>query len=450
MIIKGKNFPGGIHPFYGKEFTQGGKTEPLPLPDKVIIPLSQHIGAPCKPLVAVGALVKIGELIGETTGFVAAPIHASISGKVIHVGPAPHPGGNHILSITIESDKKDEWIGGIEEHPDYLNLDIETIKKMITQAGVVGLGGAAFPTHVKLNPPKEKKIHTLILNGVECEPYLTSDHRLMVEQSKEVIEGLKILTRVLGVKKVYIGIEDNKPDALRVMEEAVKNEGSRLVETQVVELETKYPQGGEKQLIQAILGLEVPNGGLPMDLGLVVQNVGTAAAIYEAVRYGRPLIDRIITVTGRGVRQPKNIRVRIGTRIQDIIDFCGGFAGEPGKVIMGGPMMGPAQYTLDTPVVKGTGGILIFPKEEVSIEESRACIRCAACIEACPVGLLPNMLSVTAEVLNFTEARKFHPLSCIECGCCSYVCPSRRPIVHQIRHIKMDIASTKKKVVMVS
>jgi electron transport complex protein RnfC len=450
MILKGNKFPGGIHPFYGKEFTQGGKTEVLPLPDKVVIPLSQHIGAPCKPLVAVGALVKKGELIGETSERVTAPIHASISGKVTHIGPSPHPGGNQILSITIESDKNDEWIGGFEEHPDYLDLDLATLRAIITRTGVVGLGGAAFPTHVKLNPPKDKNIHTLILNGVECEPYLTADHRIMVEQPKEVIEGLKILTRILGVQKAYIGIEDNKPDALRIMEEAVKQEGSRLVETRVVELETKYPQGGEKQLIQAILGLEVPYGGLPMDLGVVVQNVGTAAAIYEAVRYGRPLIDRIITITGRGVVQPKNLRVRIGTQVRDILNFCGGFAGEPGKVIMGGPMMGPAQYTLDVPIVKGTGGILVFPKEEVSIEESRACIRCCACIEACPVGLLPNMLSVTAEVLNFTEAKKYHPLACIECGCCSYVCPSRRPIVHQIRHIKMDLASNKKKVVMVS
>lgn len=450
MIMKGNKFPGGIHPFYGKEFTEGGKTETLPLPDKVVIPLSQHIGAPCKPLMTIGAMVKKVELIGETTGVIAAPIHASLSGKITNIGPSPHPGGNQILSMTIESDKKDEWIGGFEEHPDTLDIDIETIKKIIHKAGIVGLGGAAFPTHVKLNPPKTKNVHTLILNGVECEPYLTADHRLMVEQPNDVIEGLKILTRILGIKKAYIGIEDNKKDALRIMEQAVKKEGSRLVETHVVELETKYPQGGEKQLIQAILGLEVPNGGLPMDLGLVVQNVGTAAAIYEAVRYGRPLIDRIITITGRGIAQPKNLRVRIGTLVRDILSYCGGFAGEPGKVIMGGPMMGPAQYTLDVPIVKGTGGILVFPKEEVSVEESRACIRCAACIEVCPVGLLPNMLSITAEVLNFAEAKKFHPLACIECGCCSYVCPSRRPIVHQIRHIKMDMASTKKKVVMVT
>lgn len=449
MIQRGNRFPGGIHPFYGKEFTQGGKTETVPLPDKVTIPLSQHIGAPCKALVSVGALVRKGEMIGETTGVVAAPIHASLSGKVTAVGPAPHPGGSLVPSITIESDKKDEWIHGLEEHSDYLDLDADTLRKIITKAGVVGLGGAAFPTHVKLNPPKDKKIHTLILNGVECEPYLTADHRLMVEQTSEMIEGLKILVRILGVQKVYIGIEDNKPDALKIVEAAVEKEGRNLVETRVVSLETKYPQGGEKQLIQAILGLEVPNGGLPMDLGLVVQNVGTAAAIYEAVRFGRPLIERIITVTGRGVLQPKNLRVRIGTPIRDVIRFCGGFAGEPGKVIMGGPMMGPAQYTLDVPIVKGTGGILIFPKEEVSVEESRACIRCSACIEACPVGLLPNMLSVTAEALNFAEAKKFHPFSCIECGCCSYVCPSRRPIVHQIRHIKMDLSSTRKKVVTV-
>lgn len=431
----------GIHPVYEKELTAAKAVEEMKLPNKVVIPLSQHIGAPCEPLVKIGDIVKKYQKIGEAKGFVSAPVHASISGKVIAIGRFPHPSGNQSYSIVIESDGKDEPIEGLKENRDYLNLDPKELKDIIFNAGIVGMGGATFPTHVKLSPSKEKRIDTIILNGAECEPYLTADHRLMVEMPHEVIEGMKILMRIMDVKDGSIGIEDDKPDAIDAITKAAS--GTAI---QVIGLKKKYPQGAEKQLIKSITGKEVPSGGLPMDVGIVVQNVGTAMAIYNAVRYGIPLIERIVTVTGHGVKKPGNLRVRVGTLLEHVITECNGFTGEPGKIIFGGPLMGIAQYTLHVPVLKGTSGILVIPKEEVLLEDFRACIRCGRCVQACPIRLLPNMYSIYAEVGRPKEAEKYYVLDCIECGCCTYVCPSRRPIVQQIRYIKGEMRKAKSKV----
>jgi len=431
----------GIHPIHEKRLTSSLTVGDLRLPGKVVIPLSQHIGAPSEPLVRIGDSVKKYQKIGEAKGFISASVHASISGKVIAIGKFPHPSGNQSHSIVIESDGKDEPMEGLTEHPDYLSLDPKELKDIIVNAGIVGMGGATFPTHVKLNPPKEKKIDTVLLNGAECEPYLTADDRLMVEMPREVVEGMKILMHIMGVKEGHIGIEDDKPGAIEAMRKAASGTGIHISV-----LAKKYPQGAEKQLIKSILGREVPSGGLPMDIGVVVQNVGTAVAVYNAVRYGIPLIERIVTVTGQGIQRPGNFRVRIGTLLDHVITECGGLVGEPGKILFGGPMMGIAQYTLYVPVLKGTSGILVIPKEDVLLKDFSACIRCGRCVQACPIRLLPNMYSVLAEAGKPKDAEKYYVLDCIECGCCTYVCPSRRPIVHQIRYIKAEMRKAKNKV----
>jgi len=431
----------GIHPKDEKRRTSSIPIEEIKAPSKVIIPLSQHIGNPCEPLVKIGERVKKYQKIGEAKGFVSAPVHAPISGKVIAIGRFPHPSGNQSSSIVIESDGMDEPIEGLVEHRDYLALDPKELRDIILNAGIVGMGGATFPTHVKLSPPKEKRIDTVILNGAECEPYLTADDRLMVERPREVIEGMKILMHIMGVKEGFIGIEDDKPEALAAIGNAASG-----TEIRVISLEKKYPQGAEKTLIKSILGKEVPSGGLPMDIGVIVQNVGTAVAVYHAVRYGIPLIERIVTVGGHGIQKPGNFKIRIGTMLEHVIQECGGFVGEVGKIIFGGPMMGIAQYSLHVPILKGTSGILFIPREEIEFEDFRACIRCGRCVQACPIRLLPNMYSILAEVGQPKEAERYHIFDCIECGCCTYVCPSRRPIVHQIRYIKAEMRKSKNKV----
>jgi Na+-translocating ferredoxin:NAD+ oxidoreductase subunit C len=449
-LLQGLTFPGGIEPYYGKDLTSGIPIAVMPPPKQVVLPLSMHAGAPAKPLVAVGSQVKKGQKIAEAGGFVSTPIHASLSGKVKAISPHTHPSGRIMTSIIIESDGQDDWISPLTEHENYLERSPEEIKKIVLEAGISGMGGAQFPTHVKLSPPKDKKVDTLILNGVECEPYLTADHRLMMEYPVEMLQGLKLLIKILGVDKVYIGVEDNKLDAIEILNNALRENpirevAGRPVDVKIAVVKTKYPEGGEKQLIQAILNKEVPSGGLPMDIGVVMQNVATTVAIYQAVRFGIPLIERIVTVTGHGIKRPQNVLARLGTRGRDIIEFCGGFVGEPGKVVFGGPMMGMAQFTLEAPIIKGTGGILVLPKEEIHLDHIQPCIKCAACVEACPAGLAPHMLSITAELVNFEEAKKYRPFDCIECGCCDYVCPSKRPIVHLIRYTKMELAAKRKK-----
>ncbi len=425
-------FKGGIHPPDKKELSKDKAIVATRPPKRVVIPLLQHIGAPCKLAVSIGQEVKKGDLIGMPEGFVSAPVHSSVSGKVISIGDFPLPTGRIVNSVVIENNQKEEWTT-LNENPDYMNLSADVLREKIRNAGIVGMGGAAFPTHVKLSPPKEKPIDIVIINGAECEPYLTADYRLMLERPRDIIEGLKVLMKVLGVNKGFIGIEDNKPDAIRAMKEVSSGEPN----IQVCALEVKYPQGAEKMLIKAVVDREVPARGLPMDVGVVVQNIGTTIAIYEAARFGKPLIERVVTVTGEGIREPKNLMVKIGTLVSDLIEECGGFKSNIAKIVSGGPMMGFALYSLDVPVTKGTSGILVLPEEGViHAEDYGPCIRCGRCIDICPMGLMPSMLSVLSEKGFYEEAKEYNLFDCFECGSCTYVCPSKRPIVQFVRLAK--------------
>ena len=425
-------FKGGIHPPDKKELSKDKAIINTRPPQRVVIPLLQHIGAPCKIAVTIGQEVKKGEILGIPEGFVSSPVHSSVSGKVIAIGDFPISTGRIVNSVVIENNGKEEWTA-LNDTPEYMNLSPEELKEKIKAAGIVGMGGAAFPTHVKLSPPKEKPVDIVIINGAECEPYLTADYRLMIERPKDLIEGLKVLMKVLGVKKGFIGIEDNKPDAIEAMKKAASDESN----IEVCPLEVKYPQGAEKMLIKAIADREVPARGLPMDVGVVVQNVGTAIAIYESVRFGRPLIERVVTVTGEGIKEPKNLMVKIGTLVSDLIEECGGFKSGVAKVVSGGPMMGFALYSLDVPVTKGTSGILVLPDEGVvHAEDFGPCIRCGRCIDICPMGLMPSMLSVLSEKGFYEQAKEYSLFDCFECGSCTYVCPSKRPIVQLVRLAK--------------
>lgn len=425
-------FQGGIHPPDRKEISAKSRIQEATPPDRIIVPLSQHIGAPCTASVTIGQEVKKGEVIGTAAGFVSAPVHSSVSGKVIAIGDFPLATGRMMSCVVIENDRKEEWTA-LKDSPDYMSLSAEEIKEKVKAAGIVGMGGAAFPTVVKMSPPKEKKIEFVILNGAECEPYLTADYRLMIERPSDVVEGLKILMKAMGVSKGIIGIENNKPDAIEKMKEAAK--GSSGVE--VVACEVKYPQGAEKMLIKAVTGREVPPRALPMDVGALVQNIGTAVAVYEAVRYGKPLIERVVSVTGDGINEPKNLMVKIGTLVSHIVKECGGLKDSAVKVISGGPMMGFAMSTLETPVTKGTSGILAMSEAEVvHSDEYKPCIRCGRCVDICPMGLMPSMLSMYSEKGLFDDAKTYNLYDCFECGSCAYVCPAKRPIVQFVRLAK--------------
>ncbi|SDK58756.1 electron transport complex subunit RsxC [Natronincola ferrireducens] len=438
--MKFLTFRGGIHPPEAKESTARLNIEKAAEPSVVVIPMQQHIGAPCEPIVKVGDEVKVGQKIGEAQGFVSAPVHSSVSGTVKAISDVPIATGNEGLAITIESDGKNEIDPSIQPKGDIEGLEPKEITEIIKEAGIVGMGGATFPTHVKLSPPPEKKIDTIILNGAECEPYLTADHRLMLESSEEIVYGLKAMMKAVGVKNAYIGIENNKPDAIEKMLKAIEKESN----IKVVALQTKYPQGGEKQLIYAITNKEVPSGGLPMEVGVIVSNVGTAAQIAKTIKTGMPLIDRITTITGTAVKNPKNLSVKIGTPIKELIQQCGGYATTPGKLILGGPMMGSAQHTDEIPAVKGTSGVLVFDKEGAQLPNPSNCIRCARCVEICPANLQPVYISENSLANRIEHAENYRALDCIECGSCSYVCPSRRPLLPSIRVAKNQIIAKKR------
>jgi electron transport complex protein RnfC len=426
---------GGIHPPEMKEFSGGSAIESAKPPKRAFIPLSQHIGAPCKPMVEAGAHVLTGQQIGNPEGFVSAPVHSSISGKVAGIENLAAPNGRMIPCIVIDNDNSNGTVHP-EDDSDYLQRTGDELRQRIKTAGIVGMGGATFPTHVKLSPPKEKPIDAVILNGAECEPYLTSDHRMMLENSRGIVAGLKILMKVLNVKKGYIGIENNKPDAVKAIGAAVKDCPEHTIE--ILTLKVKYPQGAEKMLIKTVLDRDVPAGGLPMDVGVVVQNVGTAYAIYEACRFGRPLIERVVSVTGAGLVKPKNLRVKIGTPVSQLIEECGGIKDSTVKIISGGPMMGFAIYSLATPVTKGTSGIVAMEGAAAASGGSKFanCIRCGRCVDACPMGLMPMMLSLYSQKSRFEECKEYNLFDCFECGSCTYVCPAKRPIVQQIRLAK--------------
>ncbi len=434
-------FYGGVHPEYNKDLARNLGIEEMPLPEKLVVYFTQNLGAPPQPIIEKGDEVKKGQVIAEPGGFVSAPVHAPTSGKIKSIDVYPHPVGTDMPAAVIIPDGADEWADECDAERDISSLEGEEIKKLIHGGGLVGMGGASFPTHVKLSPPEDKKIDLLILNGAECEPYLTADHRLMIERSDEILEGAALFARVLGVREVIVAIEKNKPDAIEVMRQ--KCEGREGFS--VAALDVVYPQGAEKQLIFALTKRRVPAGGLPMDVGVLVQNVGTAFAAHEAVRYSRPLVQRVVTVTGRGIAQPKNVLARVGTTFEDLVGFCGGMTDETGKLINGGPMMGVAQYSLEASVTKGTSGVVLLHRDEIPQFVSDACIRCGRCLDACPMRLNPSALSIFIERMHFDESEEYNVLDCIECGCCAYVCPSKRPLVQHFRRAKAEIRKKPKK-----
>jgi electron transport complex protein RnfC len=436
-----KTFPmGGVHPSENK-YTADKPIEKLAVPSQVTIPISQHIGAPAKPIVEQREKVKVGQVIATSSGFVSANIHATISGTVAKIDKVMDSTGYKRDAIIIKAGKdEEEWDESIDLSTDLvttISLSREEIIKKVAEAGIVGLGGATFPSHVKLSVPKGRTAEFLILNGVECEPYLTADHRLMLEKGAEIVVGAKILMRALDVTKAIIGIENNKPDAIQKMATLVANEEGITVQP----LKVQYPQGGEKQLIKATLNREVPSGGLPIDVGVVVHNVGTAFAVYEAVQKNKPLIERVVTITGKDLKNPSNFLVRIGTEVGELIEAAGGLPENTGKVISGGPMMGKALNSVDIPIAKGTSGILIIPNEEAKRGKIKACIRCSKCVDVCPMGLEPYLLMTLTQRELFDRVENDKALDCIECGSCSFTCPSDRPLLDYIRLGKKTVAS---------
>jgi electron transport complex protein RnfC len=436
-LMSKPTFPRGIHPPERKEATKEKPLVSLPAPERVTIPLQQHFGSPALSLVKKGQEVLLGQRIGEGRALFSADVHASVSGRVLGVDESPHPSGYPVTAVIIANDGKDR----AEERaatPEPFALSPAEIRERVRDAGVVGLGGAAFPTAVKLAPPQDKPIDILIINGCECEPILTADYRLMLEQPESIIKGAELARVAVGAKRIVIGIEDNKAGAADVL---FRQADHFPVDIRL--LKTKYPQGSEKNLIYALLRREVPRGGLPFDVGVVVQNVGTAKAIWEAVSAGRPLYERAVTVGGDGIREPKNLWARIGTLFQTAVDFCGGLEEGVDTVVMGGPMMGIAQYSLDVPIIKGTSGILAWPTRPRASEHP--CIRCARCVEHCPMGLSPTQLAKFVQFEKWEQAEKWGVLDCIECGCCRYICPSKIPLVHWLRLGKNKISRAKRK-----
>ncbi len=435
-LLKKKTFSGGVHPPEFKKLAEDRAIEKLLPPDSVVIPLQQHLGAPSEAIVEVGDTVKIGDKVGEAKGFVSVPCHAPVSGTVKAIEERLHPLGGKSKAVVIENDGQENYGADFEVDTHYLDLSAEHMRERICNAGLVGMGGAAFPTHVKLSPPAEKPIDTFILNGAECEPYLTSDHRLMLEHAEEILAGVQIIVKILGCKNCYIGIEKNKPDAIEVMKKAVKSGGYSY---SVLGFNVKYPQGAEKQLIKATVNREVPRSGLPMDVGCLVQNVGTAKAVYEAVSSQRPFIERVVTVSGSGIKNPKNLLVRLGTSLARLFEHCGGTTDSVGKIIMGGPMMGISQFSEEVPVIKGTSGIVLLSKRESRLAKPNNCIACARCVDSCPMGLMPTHIANFITHERFLEAKDYGVLDCIECGCCAYICPAKLPLVHTIKYGKNEV-----------
>lgn len=435
-----KTFPkGGVHPPENK-FSASKPIEVLPLPKQVVIPISQHIGAPAAAVVAKGDKVVVGQVIAKASGFVSANIHSSVSGVVASLDPVLDSTGykKPAITITVEGD---EWLPEIDRSSDLkkdINHSAEEIVARINEAGIVGLGGATFPSHVKLSIPKGKKADVLIINGVECEPYLTSDHRLMLEKADELMVGISILKKALGVERGLVGVENNKPDAIAHLKQIAA--GYNGIE--VYALKVKYPQGGEKQLIKALINREVPSGGLPIDVGTVVHNVGTAFAVYEAVQKNKPLIERVVTVTGKKLAKPGNFMVRIGTPISMLIETAGGVPEDTAKVVNGGPMMGKSLSTVDVPVTKGTSGVILFPaNESLRPAVQPSCIRCGRCISACAMGLEPYLLIRLSQRKMTERMEEERILDCMECGSCSYVCPANLPLLDYIRLGKGDVSA---------
>ena len=428
---------GGVHPHDNKIYSAHQPITECPLPQKAIMPLAQHIGAPAQPVVEKGQKVKVGELIAKAGGFVSANVHSPVSGTVTKIDSTIDSWGMRMPAIFIDVEG-DEWLETIDRTPDVIRefqLDPKEIISRIADAGIVGLGGACFPTQVKLMPPPGKTAEVLIVNGVECEPYLTCDHQLMLEHGEEIMIGIQLLMRALNIQKAIIGIEKNKPDAIARMSELA----SRTLGVEVRPLKLKYPQGGEKQLIDACIGRQVPSGALPIEVGAVVDNVATIYAVYEAVQKRKPLISRVMTVTGKSLAKPGNYMVRFGTPLTQVVDFAGGVPQDTGKIIGGGPMMGRAMNNLDMPAHKRTSGLLFLPESESVRVEPENCIRCGKCVSACPMGLEPYLLSKQAELGMWDEMEQHDVMDCIDCGCCLFTCPSHRPLLDYIRMGKAQV-----------
>lgn len=428
---------GGVHPRDNKQYSAHQPITECPLPQKAIIPLVQHIGAPAQPVVEKGQKVKVGELIAKAGGFVSANIHSPFSGTITKIDSTLDAWGMRMPAIFMDVEG-DEWLDNIDRTPALVRecqLEGKAIVDKIAEAGIVGLGGACFPTHVKLLPPPGKKAEVLIVNGVECEPYLTCDHQLMLEHGEEIIVGIQILMRALNIQKAIIGIEKNKPDAIKHMQDLA----SKVLGVEVKPLKLKYPQGGEKQLIDACIGRQVPSGALPIEVGAVVDNVATIYAVYEAVQKNKPLISRVMTVTGKSMTKPGNYSVRFGTPLSDVVALAGGVPEDTGKIIGGGPMMGRAMNNINMPANKRVSGLLFMPESESLRVEPENCIRCGKCVSACPMGLEPYLLSKQAQLQMWDEMEHHSVMDCIECGCCLYTCPSHQPLLDYIRMGKAKV-----------
>jgi len=435
---------GGIHPHDRKQLSAEQAIENLPMPALLHIPLQQHIGASADPLVKRGEVVKKGQMLARSQGMISAPVHAPTSGRIMGVGgyPAHHASGLLVRTITLKPDGREEWTQDLTPLADPFTLAPEEIAKQVATAGIVGMGGATFPSAVKLNLRKRYQLHTLVINAAECEPYLTCDDRLMREHSVEVLDGILLMAYALGVEKALIGIENNKPHAQTALREAIcELKETYAITLQVVGLPTRYPMGSEKHLVQTLIGQETPARGLTADIGVVVHNVATAYAVHEAVRYGRPLISRLVTVSGGAIHQPKNLRVPLGTPLENLIRHCGGFSQEVARLISGGPMMGQPLPSTRVPVVKGSNGLLALTAEEVGAARQSPCIRCASCVRACPCGLVPLEMSAHIRAGSLEASVKLGLMDCIACGSCSYVCPSHIPLVQYFNYAKGELAA---------
>ena len=417
-------FAHGVHPPESKGLTNALEIRRMPYPEEVILPLRQHAGKPARPLVTIGDRVQRGDKIAEADGFVSSPVHASATGVVEDIALWPHPDGSMCSAIRIRVAKYSAQMPRPRLVPEWQTLTTDEIVRAVQDAGVVGLGGAAFPTHVKLAPPKDLPVHTVILNGAECEPYLTTDHRIMVEYPERVQLGVRIMMRALGARRAVIGVERNKPDAIAALQSSLPTD----LDVTVLPLTVKYPQGAEKMLIKAVTGREVPSGQLPVHLGVIVQNVGSAASIGEVFDTGLPLVERIVTVSGYGVKKPSNLIVPIGTRLADLLQMCGGVTDDAREIVFGGPMMGNAQASLDVPVLKGTTGVVVLTERDTARPQQYPCIHCGRCLDACPMFLNPQLLGELARAGRHHDMQAMHLSDCMLCGSCSFACPAGIPL----------------------
>lgn len=431
-------FAHGVHPPDSKELTRHLAIRRMPFPEEVVLPLRQHAGKPAKPLVRVGDRVQRGDKIADADGFVSAPVHASAAGTVADIGLWPHPDGSMDTAIRIRVAKHSAQVPRPRLVPEWERLSPDEVVRAVQDAGVVGLGGAAFPTHVKLAPPKDIAVETIILNGAECEPYLTTDHRIMVEYPERVHLGLRIMMRTLGARRAVIGVERNKPDAVAALTRARPTD----LDVTILPLTVKYPQGAEKMLIKAVIGREVPSGKLPVSLGVVVQNVGSAASIAEVFETGLPLVERIVTVSGRGIRSPANLIVPVGTKLRDLLAMCGGVTDDATEIVFGGPMMGLSQGNPDVPVLKGTTGVVVLTRRDTASRATYPCIHCGSCLDACPMFLNPQALGELARAQRYEDMQQLHLADCMLCGSCSYVCPSAIPLAQLFQLSKLALKRT--------